>query len=84
MNNIVILQGKDENEIYLILHPFTWERKIKKNEDAKKPQKNAKRKRKKKTKTHIFMNEDAYFQERRRKKKIKTETQILEERYTCI
>ena len=55
-----------------------------KNENAKKrkrkrtpkkeTQKNAK-----KTKTHIFKNEDAYFQERRREK-TKTKTQILGER----
>ena len=42
MNNSVILQGKDENGICLLLHPFSWERKKKpkthnfKNEYAKK------------------------------------------------
>ena len=53
----------------------------KKNENAKEVAKNAiERKRMfSRTKTHIFMDEDAYFQERRRKK-TKKDTQILGER----
>ena len=51
---------------YLLLHPFTRERKN--NENAKKNAKERKSKRThaKKTKAHIFKNEYAYFQERRR------------------
>ena len=55
--------NKDENEMHLLLHPFTRERK-KKNENAKE----RKRKRtQKKTKTQTTQkNQNAYFQERRR------------------
>ena len=64
MKSSVILYDKDENEMRLLLHPFTRERQ-KKNAE-------------KKTKTHNFKNVDAYFQERRRKQ-AKTKTQILGE-----
>ena len=99
MNNSVILQGKDENEMHLLRHSFTREAK-KKTHKTNKNEKTKERKKKKlqktqKTKTHIFKNEDAYFQEQRRifsrtkthifkkedaKKKTKRKTQILEER----
>ena len=62
MNKSVILSDKDENEMHLLLHPFTRERK----KTAKERKKKTKTQ---KTKMHIFKNEGAYFQKRRRQKK---------------
>ena len=59
MKNSVILQDKDENEMHLLLHPFTRERK--KTQKKTKTQKNAKKRKRifSRTKTHILKNEDA-------------------------
>ena len=71
MNNTVILQGKDGNEIRLLLYPFTWEHTKKKNEEEKKKKWNGKWRQK--PTTHVFKNDDAYFETTKTQKK-KTKT----------
>ena len=67
---------------YIHLHESAknaTKRKCKTTKTQKNAKKNENAKNAKKKKTHVFKNEDAYFQERRRKK-TKTKTQILGER----
>ena len=50
MKNSVILYDKDENEMHLLLHPFTGERKKRKTRKREKKNENAKEGKKRKRK----------------------------------